>query len=82
MSWYKSYAEAHSAACTLARLLKRDAGLGRLDTYEGKGFEVFSLPKPGFRFGRDATCQVVSPAEPRMTGDPASARAESILNNA
>lgn len=70
MAFYKTYAEAHSAACTLARLLKRDAGLAKLKTYEGHGFEVFSLPKQENRFGRDATCQVVTRDEPRMVGDP------------
>jgi hypothetical protein len=70
MATYKTYEEAHSAACTLARLLKRDAGLGKLKTYEGHNYEVFSLPGPAFRYGRDATCQVVTPTEPRMADDP------------
>ena len=42
----------------LARLLRRDVGLGKLKTYEGDNYEVFSLPSPERRFG--ATCQVVT----------------------
>ena len=70
MAMYKTYEEAHSAACTLARLLKRDAGLGKLKTYDGGSYEVFPLPAAAFRFGREATCQVVTPTEPRMANDP------------
>ena len=70
MSMHKTYEDAHSAACTLARLLRRDVGLGKLKTYEGDNYEVFSLPSPERRFGRDATCQVVTRDEPRMANDP------------
>lgn len=67
MSFHREYADAFNAACDLARTLGHDAGLEKADNpLDGKGFRVWSLPKPENRYGFEARCEVITPATPKM----------------
>jgi hypothetical protein len=64
MSFYREYNEAFNAAVRLGRLLRREVGLEKADNpLDGRGFRVFSIPKPEHRFGHELRCQVVRPDE-------------------
>ena len=65
MAFYKEYGEAHNRAAVMANLLKREVGLERFDNpIDGKGFRVFSLPKPENRCGFELRCETVKPGTP------------------
>jgi len=71
MSFYREYNEAFNSAIRLARLLRREVGLEKGDNpLDGKGWRIFSLPKPANRYGHELRCQVVRPDEPLMSGAP------------
>jgi hypothetical protein len=62
---FPTYHEAFNAGCTLARKLGRDVGLEKADNpIDGKGFRVWSLPKPENRYGHEARCEVITPTTP------------------
>ncbi len=67
MSFHREYKDAFNAALDLARAYQRDAGLEKADNpLDGKGYRVWSLPKPENRYGHEARCEVVTPDMPRM----------------
>ena len=67
MSFHRKYEDAFNAAVRMARLLRREVGLEKGDNpLDGKGFRVFSLPKPANRCGHELRCQIVRPDEPYM----------------
>ena len=67
MSFHRDYNQAFNAAVHLARSLKRETGLEKVNSpIDGKGFVVHSLPKPENRYGFELRCQIVRPDEPLM----------------
>lgn len=66
MPQFKEYRDAFNEAVRLARLLGRETGIEAVKDYEGKGFNVLSLPKPENRYGFELRCEVVRPSDPPM----------------
>lgn len=61
---YKEWKDARTAAVQLARQLGHDVGIERMKEFGRDGYNVFSLPKPQFRFGFELRCEVVTPTDP------------------
>lgn len=65
MPFFRDYHDAYTAACHLARQLNHDVGLEKADNpLDGKGFRIFSLPRPENRYGFELRCEVVTPTDP------------------
>jgi hypothetical protein len=64
-AFYRDWKEAHTAAVKLARQIGHDVGLEVGDNpLDGKGFRIFSLPKPENRYGFELRCEVIHPDDP------------------
>jgi len=55
--FFTEYFKAHKAAIQLAKLIKRDVGLGK----SCGGYTIFSLPNSENRYGHELRCEVVTP---------------------
>ena len=63
----KTYEEAFAIAVERSRQSHSDIGIENLSGPLGPNFNVFALPNPGNRFGRDLRCQVVPADSPHST---------------
>lgn len=64
-TFFREWKDAHTAAVKLARQIGHDVGLEKADNpIDGKGYRIFSLPKPENRYGFELRCEVVSPSDP------------------
>ena len=68
-TYFKTYEEAFNAAVLLARDLKREVGLEKVEypiLADNCHFRVIRLPRPENRYGHELRCQVVGPDESLM----------------
>lgn len=62
MAFHREYADASAAARALANATGKDVGLEKADNpLDGKGFRIWTLPKPENRYGFEARCEVITP---------------------
>ena len=55
------YKEAHNKAVDLANLCKRDCGILKSKEFGKTVFSVFLLPNKENRYGRELSCEIVTP---------------------
>ena len=63
MDSFKSYEQAFNQAIDKANEINRDYGLIKNKLFNT--YEIFMLPNPNNRFGRDLLCQVITPNTPK-----------------
>lgn len=69
MPQFKNYRDAHREALRRACLLRRETGILAVADYEGKGFNVYNLPRKENRYGFELRCETVRPDDPPMCGE-------------